>query len=1124
MKDNERKRVIWIPLRYFFLGFLIFLSQFETALADFINPEATILSPDEKKINLSSFSYFQTGEYLTLEKVVSSKNDFKWTHKKGHIMNIGASLGSIWFHFTLKNKSAHSLERILYLNSVFLERLEVAFVRDGRIFARYKTGTYEPRSSRQIDHRHYLFPVTLLPNDEVEIYLVESSLFPRFFIQIWDKIAFQEYDQYHLLFWGWFIGLMTVMALYNFFIFLSLRDSAYFFYVGYVLSSMLHQLCLSGFIYQIFGDFRWWKPVLPVVQGFTIIFVMCFFAIFLRLKRTDKWIFIPYWTLFAVEVTCVVVCLINYRVGLTMLISTFAILIPFAFFAFTLKLKQGVKEVYYIFLGWSGILTFTMLVILDRLHLLPIDLPNLENIATPSSTAWEIVCFSLALAEKIKIERRQKEKAQHQAIENLKISDRIKRQIFANTSHELRTPLNGILGFLDLIKRGHYGRIEKGVLVQLSKIQSLASSLKTQVNTILELAKSGEKRLSSNPSKILLNEIIEELRIIAEGLHLSNTNSELSITKSWRTEEDPILISDREKMFIIIRNLLANAFKFKDPSRKNSVSVNFSLNKDGMLSISISDTGIGIHEKDQEKIFEEFFQVDGEGRRRYEGSGLGLSIVRRYLDLIGGQVTVQSRIEVGSVFNLCIPSMSDIGDNISKLEEGAKMPELDAQQIISDKEVGEDDFAQISDLEDQKKARILPAAADDLPMKILVVDDHKYNCEVIRDILHAEGYQVDVAMGGNESIEKLRTFHPDLVLLDLMMPNCSGEDVIKYMKSDRELGNIPVVFVTARGSEEDIIVGLRMGADDYLTKPIISEELKLRVGNILSRIMYTKTQSEKLTIIKDISVAQEVHESYGNILLKIPQITVAEHYCPAETAGGDWRSIFYDENMKIMDVFICDVTGHGIASALYTVAAGSAIKNSVIILNDKGDVRCPIERVERIAKYLNASIVETSRKLGKMMSMAIISIDLENGRGAYLNAGHHFCLIGGNSPFKPIAVSGDLIGMEINPQFESTEFEFGEGDTLFLYTDGLIENKRGNGKTLRSHHLRKILNDCVDPENIKKGILDAIDKLWGQAPCEDDYTFLAIQKTASASNVSSEPQGSAVQSSGVDTDGRGTAA
>ncbi|MBF0442691.1 MAG: SpoIIE family protein phosphatase, partial [Oligoflexales bacterium] len=941
--------------------------------------------------------------------------------------------------------------------------------------------------------REFIFPILFMPEDEITVFIKESSAVPRFSIKIWEKTAFQEYDQYNLFFWGGFTGLMLVMAIYNLFIFISIRDEAYLLYVCFVICSLVNQLCLSGFFYQFMGDFPWPKGVLPLASGLVIIFIMFFFSKILALKSTERLIFIPYWIFFTIVIADMLICLINHKVGITLLLSSITILIPFAFIAIIYKLKHRAPQAGLIAIAWGMLLILTMSITLNRMKLLPIDIPDLENFGTPIGSAWEVVWFSLALAEKIKEERRQKERAQAQAIENLRTADKVKRQIFANTSHELRTPLNGILGFIDLIRRGRYGIVGQGVLNQIVKIQTLATSLKQQVNTILELAKMGEKRLSGHPSKIIVNEIVDEIRVLGEGLSISSDNNEFSINKSWQDDIDPIIVNDREKLFIILRNLIANAFKFKDQTRKNRVSLNFSMNSDGSLVVTVADTGIGIDEKDHKKIYEEFFQVDGEGRRRYEGSGLGLSIVKSYLDIVGGRITLSSKIAAGSVFTLTVPSMENTALEAMTFESTSVGSESEIVPVITEekKEEVEKDLSIVKDGETEQD--YLPGTPSN-GLKVLVIDDHRYNCEVISDILIGEGYEVEIALSGTEGIGKLESFQPNLVLLDMMMPNFSGEDVIKYIKTEARFSDIPVIFITARSSEEDIINGLQMGADDYLAKPILSDELRLRVGNMLSRIMYTRSQSEKKTIEKNVAIAQNVHQAFSDIFQKIPHIVLSEHYCPAETAGGDWRAIFYNEQNGIMDIFMGDVTGHGISSAIYSVALGSSVKSTIAILNDMTAKSSLVGRVKTIAGYLNAAIIQTSNILEKMVTMAIVSIDLASGDGAFLSAGHHPCIIKGKESARLLQASGDPLGIDSTEQFECCEFKFSEGDILFLYTDGLIENRGGNGKRIRLNSIKKIICEHDEPEAIKSDILGAVKIAWGQEPCEDDYTFMVIKR------------------------------
>jgi signal transduction histidine kinase len=385
---------------------------------------------------------------------------------------------------------------------------------------------------------------------------------------------------------------------------------------------------------------------------------------------------------------------------------------------------------------------------------------------------------------------------------------------FQNTSHELRTPLNGIIGFMQLLTQGRYGKLPAAADVQLQKCIRLAISLKNQVNSILDLAKSKKGRLTLNNSSITIKDLIDETEDLAAGLLLKRADFSFQCTCEWQTLLSQF-IGDREKIATILRNLVGNAFKFADPLRPNAVEL--SLTRDGgWLHMVVSDTGIGIPIQYQERIFEEFKQVEDDSRRAYEGSGLGLAIVREFVKLMGGDIRLESEHGKGSRFFVSIPEQKEI--HLQKPAEVA-----------------------LGNLDSKIKTPRIGAAANSLPAPtakghILVVDDNEMNCDVLRDILQHQGYQVSTVLDGQEALRFMRREHPDLLLLDMMMPLFSGEDVIKAMKEDSLLQDIPVILITARASDDDRLFGLSLGADDYLAKPIHHEELLFRVQNLLLRL------------------------------------------------------------------------------------------------------------------------------------------------------------------------------------------------------------------------------------------------------------------------------------------------
>jgi signal transduction histidine kinase len=413
---------------------------------------------------------------------------------------------------------------------------------------------------------------------------------------------------------------------------------------------------------------------------------------------------------------------------------------------------------------------------------------------------------------------------------------------FHNTSHELRTPLNGILGFLGLMKQGSYGPIPQLLLPQLDKVEQLAQSLKLQVNTILDLAKSKKQQLTLHSQLISLDQVKQEIDIIAEGLCLKNQN------RQWRSElilVDPQLrtfASDRDKLFTILRNLVGNAFKFADSARNNSVSLRIAVDSARMLSIEVQDTGIGIPKDQIGKLFQEFSQVETDARRRYEGTGLGLAMVKELVQLLGGTIELSSEVDVGSIFRILLPEQKELSTALPETEE------LNSRAPITQPE----------------SALPLADAKANQGYEILVVDDNELNCEVVCGVLRHEGYGVHALLSGRQALNYLEKNEPDLIVLDLMMPEVSGEDALKAMRKDKRWQNIPVIILTARASDEDLLQGLAMGADDYLPKPIVVPELLLRIRNTLFRVQVTRLNqdlknAERMAKLGDLT-GELVHE------------------------------------------------------------------------------------------------------------------------------------------------------------------------------------------------------------------------------------------------------------------------
>ncbi len=430
------------------------------------------------------------------------------------------------------------------------------------------------------------------------------------------------------------------------------------------------------------------------------------------------------------------------------------------------------------------------------------------------------ICLTLMTGKRFAITYAENQKL----LSDVKENERSRTVFFHNTSHELRTPLNGMIGFLQLLNQDRYGVIPDAARIQVEKCIRLALGLKNQVNTILDLAKSKKGMLSLSNTMFRLDDLAREAEDLAAGLRLKNQDCTFQLEKNWNTQSDQF-VNDREKLGAIVRNVLGNAFKFSDPKRSNHVKLQL-IRADGNLTILVSDTGIGIPPEQKDKVFEEFQQVAGDARRAYEGTGLGLAMVRDFVRLMGGTIELKSTVGEGTSFMIQVPEQKHI-----HLQQVLDMNPVSAAR------------AESSALQ-QTQVELKPTHEVRTQGRLLVVDDNELNCELLRDLLTEEGFLVSVAMGGEEALRKMRSEHPDLVLLDMMMPFISGEDVIKEMQADAQLEDIPVILVTARASEDDRLFGLSLGADDYLAKPIHHEELLFRVKNLLHRLeLNTKVAS-----------------------------------------------------------------------------------------------------------------------------------------------------------------------------------------------------------------------------------------------------------------------------------------
>ena len=339
-------------------------------------------------------------------------------------------------------------------------------------------------------------------------------------------------------------------------------------------------------------------------------------------------------------------------------------------------------------------------------------------------------------------------------------ANRQKSQFVSNMSHELRTPLNSVIALSSVLNRRLAGKIPDEEFGYLEIIERNGKNLLELINDILDLSRIEAGREELRMQKFSLGELVEELMQVVAPLA---RDKDLVLENQVPTDL-PLLASDPDKCRHIVQNLLGNALKFTAHGRVSIAAVVAS----DAIDISVSDTGIGIAEDKQAIIFQEFRQADESMSRKYGGSGLGLSIARKYARMLGGDLTVRSTLGQGATFTLRLPLMALAGTGPRAGEPRARRSKLPTP---------------------------LPAGQGQC---ILVVEDSEPAIIQITDMLKADGYCVEVARDGRSALERLAQTLPAAVVLDLMMPGVDGFRVLRELRSSPRTAPLPVLILTAR--------------------------------------------------------------------------------------------------------------------------------------------------------------------------------------------------------------------------------------------------------------------------------------------------------------------------------------
>jgi signal transduction histidine kinase len=654
-----------------------------------------------------------------------------------------------------------------------------------------QTGDAWPFASREIRQNNYLFDLSFKPDQQQTVYLrlaSEGSIQAP--VTLWSSTAYLEDQPVRLYVLGIIYGVLLGMLVYNLFIYLSVRDTSYLYYIFYIASFGLYQLSVNGAAVEYFWpDNPWWaNAATPFFIGCAGLFGSQFARSFLQTKNHSRGLDRVLIGLIAFSALVIGLSLMtSYALALrlaTTLALTFTVVI---FAAGILAWWRGLRVARYFIIAWSAFLLGGIVNTLMVLGLLPNVF--LTMYASQIGSAIEVALLSLALADRINAMREQQAQTLYDAGQKLEVlnqqlahSNKLKDEFLATLTHELRTPMNGVIGSLELMQTVELDP-------ELEQYQQTAAGsardMMRMVNGILTLTELQAGKLKAAPGSFSLRAVVEALRVQFDG-------NAASKSLDFKVEVLPTLPDrlhgDSAKLAQCLECLLDNAIKFTrvgglalrvtgKPSTGNRLA----------LSFAVIDTGIGFTDLGEATMYQRFFQLDGSMTREYGGLGVGLAICRQLVELLGGKLTHRSEPGRGSRFQLDVEF---------------ELPEVESAPISA-------------------PSRDCVRAPQDCT--VLLVDDNSVNQLVMRGMLLKLGFRVRSADNGAAALDCLQRETFDAVLIDCQLPAHDGASLCCQIHALPGCTNLPVFMLALSADRELCATGAPV---DYLNKPVKFEDLQ----------------------------------------------------------------------------------------------------------------------------------------------------------------------------------------------------------------------------------------------------------------------------------------------------------
>lgn len=557
------------------------------------------------------------------------------------------------------------------------------------------------------------------------------------------------------------------------------------FFCGSIVIVIEHDMLLLQLFPQI--NYEWSLKILEVLYIGSVICLIQFFAILLPNKQRSR-----------------------FHTRLSVLLLVYCVFVPFVPFHYPLYIAMlslglinlliilitgektillGQKHTVFILLSGISILSSITWGIIDNLGVYDVPYYSIDFIVS-------VFCFAtFTFKNYYRVHEERKE-----LMKKLQKVDKMKDEFLANTSHEVRNPLHGIMNIAQIILERNQNIIDDESKKDMQLLINISKRLSLILNDLLDATRLKESEIRLHISKISIYSVVsgvfEMLQYLIEG---KNIQFVIEIPKNF-----PHVAADENRLIQILFNLIHNSIKF---TSKGRIIVHVE-EKNRMAHIHVKDTGVGINAKILKRIFEPYEQGDSSIVTVGEGFGLGLSICNQLVKLHGGNLSVQSIPGKGTTFSFTLPLAE---------EESEEEREHQATIIFTEKE------SLLSDAPPKQSSGAISF------QRILIVDDDPVNVKILREILMNENYEVVTSTNGCEAFKQLKRGTWDLVIADVMMPKLSGYELTQKIREHYSPSELPILLLTARRQLEDMNIGFRSGANDYVIKPVEKLELIARV-------------------------------------------------------------------------------------------------------------------------------------------------------------------------------------------------------------------------------------------------------------------------------------------------------